>query len=58
MQIRVLCVLDVRAFQTDENRDLHSDRLRRFDNTRGDDIASHDSAEDIDQHRLHVLVRQ
>src|SRR5207247_401378 len=35
-----------------------TDRLRCFDDTGSNDIASYDSAKDINKDRLHVLVRE
>src|SRR5690606_7656118 len=48
--------LRVVAFQTNHDRYLHAHCFNRTDHTFGNQIAAYDTAEDIDQHRLHVLV--
>src|SRR5438552_4061785 len=54
----LLRLLDIRAFQTNNNRHLHANGLCRFNDTGVNDIATHDSAKNIDEYRLDVLVRQ
>src|SRR5436190_3974835 len=49
----VLALLDVGAFQTDDQRHAERNLLGRLDNAFGDDVAAHDPAEDIDQDALH-----
>src|SRR3990167_3326567 len=47
---------DVGAFQTHDHRHFHAYILYRRDDALGDDVAAHDAAEDVDQHRLDVAV--
>src|SRR3990167_4265515 len=47
---------DVGAFQPHDHRHFHADFLDCGDDAGGDDVAAHDAAEDVDQHRLDVAV--
>src|SRR3546814_9099642 len=45
----VLALLDVRALETDDERNREVHFLRRGDDALGDDVALHDAAEDVDE---------
>src|SRR3990167_273559 len=47
---------DVGAFQPHDHRHFHAHLLDCGDDAGGDDVAAHDAAEDVDQHRLDVAV--
>ena len=49
---------DIGAFQPHDHRHLDADFLHRLDDAFGDDVAAHDAAEDVDQHRAHLGVEQ
>src|SRR5258708_5404318 len=51
-----LPLLDVGALEPDPQRYGKAPLLRRRDDARRDDVALHDPAEDVDQHRLHLRV--
>ena len=53
-----LTLLDVRPFQPHHQRHLQIHFLRRGDDSVGDDVAAHDSAEDVDEDALHCGVAQ
>ena len=50
----LLAELDVRALEAHDERHLEPDLLDRRDHARGDRVALHDAAEDVDEDRLHV----
>src|SRR5439155_2041249 len=54
----VLALLDVGAFETHDQRNAQIYLARGFNNALGDDVAAHDSAEDVDQDALHRRVTQ
>src|SRR4051812_49307518 len=52
-----LAFLDVRAFHPDDDRHRYAKLLHRCDDSRREHIAPENSAEDVDQDGLHVLVQ-
>ena len=48
--------LDVRSLETDDERNLEIDLFGRGDDARGDDVALHDAAKDVDEDGLDVVV--
>ena len=53
----LLALLHIRAFKPDDNRRLDSDSFRRFDDAGCNDVAPHNSAENVNKNGLDVLVR-
>src|SRR5262249_17445717 len=51
-------LLHVRAFETEHHGQLDVGDLRGFDNPVRQRVDAQDAAEDVDEHRLHVLVAQ
>src|SRR5712692_4774286 len=51
-----LAFFDVGSFQTNHDRNFHAEVGRRVDHAARDHIAAHDAAENVDEHRAHVLV--
>ncbi len=49
--------LDVRAFHADHDWHRHAELPDRRDHPLGEDVAAQDATEDVDEHRLHALVR-
>src|SRR5207342_1455123 len=49
----VLALLDVGAFEADDQRHLDVDLARGLDDAFGNDVAAHDAAEDVDEDALH-----
>ena len=60
MRLRVgddlLAEIDIGAFEPHHQRHLQADFLHRGDDAFGDDVASHDAAEDVDQDALHIGI--
>src|SRR5687767_4585149 len=54
----VLALLDVGAFQANDQRHLQMDLAGRRDDPFGDDVAAHDAAEDVDQYAFDRRVEQ
>ena len=54
----LLAELDIGAFEAHHQRHLEADLLHRRDDAFGDDVASHDAAEDVDQDALHLAGRR
>ena len=52
----VLALLDVGAFEADDQRHRQLHFLGRRDDAFGDDVAAHDAAEDVDQDALHRRI--
>ena len=51
-------MFNIGAFESNDDRNLNSNRFSGLDYSRRDDIAAHDPAEDINKDSFHVLVRQ
>src|SRR3984885_9458663 len=52
----LLAGIDIGAFKAHHKRYLETDFLYRGDHALGDDVALHDTAEDIDEDTLHVGI--
>src|SRR5512142_567834 len=54
----LLPFVDVRPLEADDDGDLEPHLLHRGHDAVGDDVAAHDAAEDVDEDRADVLVRE
>src|SRR5262249_31321102 len=50
------CLVRIRALEPHYHRNLYPHLLHRVDDTIGNEVAAHDAAEDVDQHRAHPAV--
>lgn len=53
---QLLCLLDLGALETDDERNLHLEVLGSSNDTLGNDVAAHDTAKDVDECRGDVGV--
>src|ERR1700722_20693390 len=51
-----LAEVDVCALEAHDQRNLETDLLHRGDNTLGNDVAAHDSTENVDENAFHVRI--
>ena len=54
----LLAEIDIGAFEADDERHMQADCARRADDALRNHVAAHDTTENIDQHTVHVWVRE